>query len=142
MLWYGALGIGRWLKCCLLLALAPTMQDRCVTVRPEEPAQELAHHCERAAFIQHECRERRGLLNTPPGTHAGQRADGVRERLRQHNGPLPLVVARCRRTRTCKQLNVVENRLAIYGLPNVHPALLQEADRAVTKQVAEQARER
>src|SRR6266849_9077480 len=44
MLWYGALGIGRRLKRCLLLALAPTVQDRCVTVRPEEPAQELAHH--------------------------------------------------------------------------------------------------
>src|SRR6266849_2221020 len=142
MLWYGALGIGRRLKRCLLLALAPTMQDRCVTVRPEEPAQELAHHCERAAFIQHECRERRRLLNAPPGAYAGQRADGVGERLRQHDGPLPLVVACCRRTRAGKQLNIVENRLAIQGLPNMHPALPQEADRAVAKQMAEQARER
>src|SRR2546421_11693114 len=69
MLWYGALGIGGRLKRCLLLALAPTVQDRCVPVRPEEPAQELAHHCDRAAFTQHECRERRRLLNAPPGAH-------------------------------------------------------------------------
>ena len=142
MLWYGALGIGGRLKRCLLLALAPTVQDRCVPVRPEEPAQELAHHCDRAAFIQHECRECRRLVNAPPGAHAGQRADGVRERLRQHDGPLPRVVARCRRTIADKQLNVVENRLAVHGLPNVHPALPQEADRAVAEQMAEQARER
>ena len=142
MLWYGALGIGGRLKRCLLLALAPTVQDRCVPVRPEEPAQELAHHCDRAAFIQHECRERRRLLNAPPGAHAGQRADSIRERLRQHDGPLPLVVACCRRTIADKQLNVIENRLAVHRLPNMHPALPQEADRAVAEQMAEQARER
>ena len=142
MLWYGALGIGGRLKRCLLLALAPTVQDRCVPIRPEEPAQELAHHCDRAAFIQHECRECRRLVNAPPGAHAGQCADGPRERFRQHDGPLPLVVARCRRTIADKQLNVVENRLAVHGLPNVHPALPRETDRAVAEQMAEQASER
>src|SRR5712692_6544484 len=81
VLWYGALRIGRRLKRCLLLALAPTVQGRCVTVRPEKPAQELAYHSARAAFIQHKCREHRHLLNAPPDAHAGQRADGVRKRL-------------------------------------------------------------
>src|SRR6266568_4136326 len=61
MLWYSALRIGRRLKRCLLLALAPTVQGRCMTVRPEESAQELAYHSARAAFIQHKCREHRHL---------------------------------------------------------------------------------
>src|SRR5437667_8085566 len=51
MLWYGALRIGARLNRCLLLALTPTVQARCVPVRPEEPAQELAHHCDRTLFI-------------------------------------------------------------------------------------------
>src|SRR5207248_11591499 len=82
MLWYGALGVGWRLKRCLILVLAPTVQDRCVPVCPEESAQELAHYCDRAAFIQQECRECRCLLNAPPGAHAWQRADGICERLR------------------------------------------------------------
>src|SRR5207302_11103432 len=53
-----------------------------------------------------------------------------------------LVVARCRRTIADKQLNVVENRLAVHGLPNVHPALPRETDRAIAEQMAEQASER
>jgi hypothetical protein len=40
-----------------------------------------------------------------------------------------------------KQLNVVENRFAIHGLPNVHPPVPQEADRTVAQQMAEQASE-
>ena len=54
--------------------------------------------------------------------------DRVRERLRHHDGPLPRIVALCRRATTGKKFNIIENRLAIHSLPNVHPALPQEAD--------------
>src|SRR5215467_3563210 len=96
MRWHGALGICRRLKCCIAVALAPPMQNRSMSIRPEEPTQEFAYNRDRATLVQQECRKRRRLLTAPLRPHARQGADGLGERLWQHNIPPTLVVA-CRR---------------------------------------------
>ena len=71
----GGLGIRRRLQDRVLRALAQAVQDGRLPVGPEDAAQELAHHRDRAPLVQHERRQRRRLVNAPADADAGQRDD-------------------------------------------------------------------
>ena len=124
------------------LARAETLQNRSRPVGTEDAAQELAHHRDRAARLQHEVGQPGRLVDPPPDSHAGQRDDGTGQLARQHDAPFPIVVPHAARTLASDELDVVQHRLAIDCLPDVHPPLTRDADRAVAEQVAEQPGER
>src|SRR5207245_4975835 len=106
-------------------------QSGCLPVRTKRAAQELTHNGDGAALIEHELRQRRRLMNALPDPNARQCEDGSGQLLRQHDRPLALVVARPCWSLPGDELDVREHSLAIECLPDIHPALPLNTDRAV-----------
>ena len=121
---------------------ALTAETRRVAVGAEQTAQELADDRDRAPLVEHELGQGRRLIDSLANLNAGQRRDRLRELHGQRDRPLALVVARAGRAFARQQLDVVEHRITVERLTDVHPALPVHADGAVAQEMTEQARER
>src|SRR2546426_10006216 len=78
-------------------------------------------------------------MNALSDPNARQGEDGSSQLLRQHDRPLALVVAGPSRSLPTDEFDVREHSLAIECLPDIHPALPLNADRAVVEEMPQES---
>src|SRR6185437_9150162 len=116
VLWLGALCERGGDEACAVLVRSLTMQLRCVSIRTEQAAEELAHQGHRTALLLDELRKRGGLVDATANPDARQRHDGTGQLQRQHDAPFARVIAAAPRSFAGEQLDIVESRLSIERL--------------------------